>query len=107
MKKLTTLSELRTQLDPEVVCNADAAFAEEYVSYALAQLRRQRDLSQVEIAQALNKIQVTINKLENSTGKDVLQSNFDDYVNAVGAREKSCAPHRFLINGKDETTIDK
>lgn len=33
LKNLTTLAELRTQLDPEVVRNADAAFAEEYVAY--------------------------------------------------------------------------
>lgn len=86
MKKLSSLSELRAQMDPEVVREADAEFAEEYVSYTLGQLRRNRGLSQAAVAEILNKTQATISKLENTRGSAVMLSSIEEFVGAIGGK---------------------
>ncbi|MGL6162265.1 XRE family transcriptional regulator [Microbulbifer sp.] len=86
MKKTTPWSEVRKQLDPEVVRRGDEAFAEEYVAHTLAELRRSRGMKQIEIARILERKQATISKLENSEVSSVMLQTLVAFIEGLGGK---------------------
>lgn len=81
--------ELRKEIDGDAErrARADRAYKEglrEVIAHSLAELRQMREITQVELAQALEVGQPRISRLER--GGDVLFSTVAAYVEALGGR---------------------
>lgn len=81
----TTLKEKIAQLDPDHQAEIAAEFERLRAEYlTLKDLRKARELTQVELAETLGQKQVSIAKLEKRT--DLLLSTLRRYVEAMGGK---------------------
>lgn len=80
-----TLTEILEQEKPEVVAAAKAKAADMLLSIHLAELRKQVDLTQNEMADLLGVKQPTVAGMEKE-GQDIRLSSLKRYIEAVGGK---------------------
>ena len=82
-------SELRAGMSAEAQTRSAAHAEAMLVELELAELRRARDRTQVDVAQAMNKEQASVSKLERRD--DMYLSTLQAYVQALGGELKLIA----------------
>lgn len=82
-------NELRARMSPESQARAAAQAEAMSVELQLADLRRTRDRTQVEVAQAMDREQAAISRLERR--EDMYISTLREYVRALGGELKLVA----------------
>ena len=80
-----TLEELIAQQKPEVVANAQEKAAEMLLSIHLAELRKQLELTQADMAARLGIKQPTVANMEKE-GQDMRLSSLKRYIEAMGGK---------------------
>ena len=75
-------SELRARMSPEAQSRAAARAEAMLVEMQLQELRKARNVTQVEVARAMNVEQASISKLEHR--EDMYVSTLREYVRALG-----------------------
>ena len=82
-------SELRARMSPEAQSRAAARAEAMLVDMQLQELRKARNVTQVEVARAMNVEQASISKLERR--EDMYVSTLREYVKALGGELKLVA----------------
>lgn len=82
-------SELRAKMSPEAQARAAARAEAMLVAMQLQELRKSRQMTQVEIAKAMNVEQAAVSKLEHRD--DMYVSTLREYVKALGGELKLVA----------------
>lgn len=80
-----TLEELIARQKPEVVANAQEKAAEMLLSIHLAELRKQLELTQADMAARLGIKQPTVANMEKE-GQDMRLSSLKRYIEAMGGK---------------------
>lgn len=80
-----TLDQLLANEKPEVVANAKKAATQILLNIHLAELRERLQLTQTDIAKALNVKQPTVSDME-QPGRDIKLSSLKRYVEASGGK---------------------
>lgn len=82
-------SELRAKMSPQAQSRAAARAEAVLVEMQLQELRKARQITQVEVAQAMSVEQAAVSKLERR--EDMYVSTLRDYVKALGGELKLVA----------------
>ena len=82
-------SELRAKLSPEAQARSAARAAATLVEMQLQELRKSREVTQVDVARGMNVEQAAVSKLERR--EDMYVSTLRDYVKALGGELKLVA----------------
>ena len=82
-------SELRTRMSPEAQARSAARAEAMLVQMQLQELRRSRQVTQVEVASAMSVEQAAVSKLERR--EDMYVSTLREYVKALGGELKLVA----------------
>lgn len=82
-------SELRAKMSPDAQARSAARAAATLVEMQLQELRKSRDVTQVDVAKVMNVEQAAVSKLERR--EDMYVSTLRDYVKALGGELKLVA----------------
>ena len=82
-------SELRAKMSPEAQARSAARAEATLVEMQLQELRKSRDVTQVDVAKVMNVEQAAVSKLERR--EDMYVSTLRDYVKALGGELKLVA----------------
>ena len=82
-------SELRAKMSPEAQARSAARAAATLVEMQLQELRKSREVTQVDVARGMNVEQAAVSKLERR--EDMYVSTLRDYVKALGGELKLVA----------------